>query len=357
MRKEAFESIKKKMRELGLDSLLIVKRSNVRYITDFTGEGSYAVIGPVKSTFLTTPLYEEQARTTVKEPFKVQAIKENIIKGFAGFDSSFWGERVGYESEAVTCSVLQKLKNALQDVEFVPTTGIIEGLREIKDSSEINSITRAQHITEHVFDAVLDLVREGVRERELAYEIDYRFRKEGGERSAFETIVASGPNSSLPHAVPSDRKLKAGDIVLFDMGTVIDGYSSDMTRTVVLGEADTEQKKLYSLVLDAQKAAIDSISAGTKCLETYQAALNVFEKAGYGEKFIHSLGHGVGLEVHENPLLSLSSKSILKKNSVVTVEPGVYIPGWGGIRLEDMVRVTENGCVNLTNTPKTLIEL
>ena len=141
------------------------------------------------------------------------------------------------------------------------------------------------------------------------------------------------------------------------MGTVIDGYSSDMTRTVVLGEADTEQKKLYGLVLDAQKAAIDSISASTKCSDAYQAALNVFEKAGYGENFIHSLGHGVGLEVHENPLLSLSSKSILKKNSVITVEPGVYIPEWGGIRIEDMVMVTENGCFNLTNAPKTLIEL
>ncbi len=357
MRKKAFEVIKKKMRESSLDSLLIVKQSNIRYLTGFTGDYGYVVIGSDDTSFFTSRLYEEQAHSIVKEPIKVKTVKENIINSFAGFGVSFWGEKVGYESEVITCSVFNKLKDELHYVEFIPTSGIIEELRETKDSFEIQSIIRAQQITENVFDDVLQLIRPGVEERDIACEIDYQIRKREGERSAFETIVASGPNSSKPHAIPSNRKLGNGDLVLLDMGTIVDGYASDMTRTVMLGKANSEQKKIYNLVLDAQMTAIDSISSGMKCSEVYSKALTVFEKAGYGEKFIHSLGHGVGLEVHETPRLSHNSDSILKKNSVVTVEPGIYIPGWGGIRIEDMVMVTENGCLNLTNSPKTLLEL
>ncbi len=357
MRKEAFEVIKKKMSELNLDSVIISKQSNLRYITGFTGNYGYASIGTTETSFFTSLLYEEQAKSTVKEPFKVIAVKDNIFESFSKYGASFWGKKVGYESDVLTCSDFSKLKEKLNFVELVPTTGIIEEIREVKDSFEIQSITHAQQITEKVFYTILELVCEGVKEIDLAYEIDYQFRKKGGERSAFDTIVAFGQNSSIPHAIPSKRKLKAGDLVLFDMGAVIDGYASDMTRTVVFGEADSEQKKIHDLVLEAQIVALDCISSGMRCSEVYNRSLDVFEKNGYGEKFIHSLGHGVGLEVHESPRISYNTHTKLKKNFVITVEPGIYIPGWGGIRIEDMVIVTDNGCLNLTKSPKTLLEL
>ena len=181
--------------------------------------------------------------------------------------------------------------------------------------------------------------------------------RRGGERSAFETIVASGPNTSKPHALPTRRTVKKGDLVLFDMGTVVDGYCSDMTRTVVFGKADRKQKERYEVVLEAQMAALEGISAGMKCSDADFLARNRIEKAGYGPEFVHTLGHGVGLEVHESPRLSGSSGSVLKKGYVVTVEPGIYFPGWGGIRIEDLVVVTETGCQNLTEAPKELLEL
>ena len=357
MRKKAFEVIKKKMNESDLDSLIISKQSNLRYLTAFTGDFGYTVIGTSGTSFFTSLLYKEQAQSTVKEPFKVIAVKDNIFESFSKFETSFWGKKVGYESDALTCSDFTKLKEKLYFVELIPTTGIVEEIREVKDSYEIQSITHAQQITEDVLNAILELVREGVKENDLACEIDYQFRKKGGECSAFNTIVASGRNSSIPHAVPSNKKLDAGDFVLFDMGTVVNGYASDMTRTVILGKASSKQKKMYKLVLEAQTAAIDSISSGIKCSEVYNKALNVFEKAGYGKNFIHSLGHGVGLEVHETPRLSHNTRTKLKENFVITIEPGIYFPGWGGIRIEDMVVVDDNGCLNLTKFPKTLLEL
>ncbi|MFC1490953.1 M24 family metallopeptidase, partial [Candidatus Latescibacterota bacterium] len=299
----------------------------------------------------------EQARSIGNGSIDFITVKDNFIKCFLDFDKSFWGENVGFEAEVITFSVFEKLKEKLDFTELIPSRGIIEQLRETKDSTELKSISDSQKITDRVFEYILDMVKPGINELDLACEIDYQFRKTGGEGSAFETIVASGPNSSKPHAIPSDRKIENGDLVLFDMGTILDGYASDMTRTVVLGKADSEQKKIYNLVLNAQLAAIESISSGEKCSEIFNKAMDIFKKAGYSDKFIHSLGHGVGIDVHENPRLSENSGDILNTNSVVTVEPGLYIPDWGGIRIEDMVAVAEHGCLNLTYSDKTLIEL
>jgi Xaa-Pro aminopeptidase len=362
MRSEAFEVIRTKMRELSLDSYLIAKQPNIRYLTGFTGDHGYIVVTADSISFFTSQLYEEQARSiengTVENGFiTFVTVKESFISSFSDFDKSFWGAKIGFEAEFLTVSVFRKLTEKLPFAELIPAPGIIEELRETKDPSELLSISESQKITDLVFNDVLTLIKPGIDERELANEIDYQFRKNGGEGSAFETIVASGPNTSKPHAIPSDRKIETGDLILFDMGTVLNGYASDMTRTVVLGNADTEQKKVYNLVLDAQCAAINIIASGMKCSEIFQSAMDVFKKAGYSDKFIHSLGHGVGLEVHETPRLSYNVQSPLKKDIVVTVEPGLYIPGWGGIRIEDMVSVTDGGCLNLTNSLKTLIEL
>ncbi|MFC1551353.1 M24 family metallopeptidase [Candidatus Latescibacterota bacterium] len=350
------------MSALSLDSFLIAKQPNIRYLTGFTGDHGYIVVTADSITFFTSKLYEEQARSIENGPVEngritFVTVKESFIAGFSDFDISFWGEKIGFEAEVLTVSVFRKLSEKLKFAELIPAPGIIEELREKKDPSELRSITESQKITDRVFKNVLTLIKPGVEERNLACEIDYQFRKNGGEGSAFDTIVASGPNTSKPHAIPSDRKIETGDLILFDMGTVLDGYASDMTRTVVLGNADTEQKKIYNLVFDAQRAAIEIIASGMKCSEIFQSAMDVFKKTGYSDKFIHSLGHGVGLEVHETPRLSHNIGSVLKKDTVVTVEPGLYIPGWGGIRIEDMVSVTDNGCLNLTHSDKTLIEL
>ncbi|MFC1528724.1 M24 family metallopeptidase [Candidatus Latescibacterota bacterium] len=351
------ELLKEKIRESDLDSLLIGKQSNVRYATGFTGDFGFVAISQEKPVLFTNPLYSEHACSTISESFTVIEVKNDAFKVMADLGISLWGKRVGFESESTICSDFEKMKAAFKGIELISTVGMIEELRLVKNSAEIQSITRAQRIAEKVFSEILEFVREGMQEREIACEIDYRFRKSGGERSAFETIVAFGQNSSKPHAIPTEKKLKNGEIVLFDIGTVCNGYASDMTRTVVFGKADSKLKDIYSTVYEAQEAALDGIRSGMQCTDADKLARKVIEHAGHGDNFVHSLGHGVGLEVHESPLLSPRSESILKKNSVVTVEPGIYYPNWGGVRIEDMVVITDSGCENLTRAPKNLIEL
>ena len=351
------DSILEKISESDLESFLVSKQTNVRYLTGFDGDYGYAVVGPQEPVLFTSTLYSEHAHSTVRKPFKVIEIKDDPVKTFAGLGVAFWGKRVGFEAETMTCAEFDKLKSSLEGIELVSTKNVVEELRMVKCAGEIGAITRAQRISERVFGEILEYMREGVEERDLANEIDYRFRKHGGERPAFDTIVAFGANSSKPHAVPSRKKLEPGDIVLFDMGTVCDGYASDMTRTVVFGMADAKVKEMYGIVCEAQKRALEGIKSGLKCSEADKLARDVIEKAGYADRFVHTLGHGVGLEVHEIPRLSHRSDYVLKRNMVVTVEPGIYIPGWGGIRIEDMAVVTGKGCKNLTKASKTLHEI
>ena len=354
---KTLQKIRKKMSESNIDSLIIVNASNIRYLTGFCGENGYAVISRSRALLCVNPLYIEDARSSVGSRYEIVEVKEDIFKNLAGFTRLFRGKKTGFEADHTTCSSHARLKKALAESKLVSTKGFIEAFREVKYPYEIDAVKKAQAISERVFSHILSCVKEGVEERELALEIDYQFRKQGGERSAFETICASGPNTSKPHATASQRKIASGDLVLFDMGTVVDGYASDMTRTVVLGKAGDEQKRAYTAVLDAQNAALERICHGMKCSEADSIARNVLEKAGYGVRFVHSLGHGVGLDVHENPYLSKRSDTVLQKNSIVTIEPGVYIPGWGGIRIEDMAVITDNACDNLTKAPKHLIEL
>ncbi|MCE5248942.1 Xaa-Pro peptidase family protein [bacterium] len=357
MKKKGLHQIREKMGKSGLDSLIITDTSNIRYLTGYRGDYGYILLSPSRALFFTNSLYIEDARGSVDGSFEIIEVKEDIFKTFGDFDRTVWGKRTGYEAGKITCSVFRKLGNSLPGIQFEEIKDIVEELRETKLPHEIEAIKHAQSIAEDVLEQVLTLVKDGVEERDLAIEIDYQFRKHGGERPSFETIVASGPNTSKPHAVPTARKLELGDLVLFDMGTVREGYASDMTRTVVLGKADREQKKVYSAVRDALKAALDKIHSGMLCSEADRVARTVLEKAGYGERFVHSLGHGVGLDVHENPFLSRRSEHYLQTNAVVTVEPGIYIPGWGGVRIEDMVVVSDDGCKNLTGFTKNLLQL
>jgi Xaa-Pro aminopeptidase len=221
---------------------------------------------------------------------------------------------------------------------------LIESFSVIKDKSEIQKIRRAVEITDGVFEQILPLLKPGISELELAAEIDYRIRKSGGEKAAFDTIVASGERSSMPHAIPTGRKFQKGELVLMDFGAVFDGYASDFTRTVVLGETTREQEQRYDLVRQAQREAIRIAKAGIDSVELDRTARQIIENAGYGSNFRHSLGHGVGLQVHEAPRISWKNGTILRPGMVLTVEPGIYLPGWGGIRIENMILVEEDGC-------------
>ncbi|NLA77086.1 MAG: aminopeptidase P family protein [Clostridiales bacterium] len=263
------------------------------------------------------------------------------------------------EAERMTLSELEKLKRALPECEFV-TQGLdaaVSRIRLIKSDDEVALITLAQRCAERAFEHILGYIKPGVSEREIALELDFFMLKNGARGISFETIAVSGENSSMPHGVPSDRKIANGDFITMDFGAVIGGYHSDMTRTVAVGQVSEEQRRVYDTVLAAQNAAIDTICAGVSCKTADAAARDIISEAGFGDYFGHGTGHGVGIEIHEQPRVSPSSDEILESGNVVTVEPGIYLPGRFGVRTEDMVLVTAHGCKNLTLVPKELIVL
>ena len=260
----------------------------------------------------------------------------------------------------MTINQLNTLKKFIKDTEFIETdvlSNAINSLRMSKDLSEIECIKKAQEIAELAFDGILDYIKEGVTEREIAMELERIMMINGSEGVSFETIVLSGANTSMPHGVPSDKPVQKGEFILMDYGAVYNGYHSDMTRTICLGEPSAEMRKVYEIVLEAQKAAINQARAGMTGQELDFIARSIIEEAGYGEYFGHSLGHGVGLEIHEKPNASQSYRHILNENAVVTIEPGIYIAGKFGVRIEDFVILHKNGCENITKSAKNIISL
>ena len=256
------------------------------------------------------------------------------------------------------CSEFAALQRALPEVkQWIPLAGRVDRLRRIKTPEEIGYMRRAEEIGDEAFEALLPLLKPGMTELEAAAELEYQMKKRGAEGFSFDTIMASGIHSSMPHAIPSGKKLEAGDFITMDFGCTYQGYCSDMTRTVVMGKADEKQKEMYGIVLRAQRAALELIRAGLPGSRVDREAREIIEKAGYGDCFGHGLGHSVGLYIHEEPRLSPSDDTILEPGMIETVEPGIYVPGFGGVRIEDMVAVTEDGCENLTRSPKELLEL
>jgi Xaa-Pro aminopeptidase len=356
MNKEAFGLLRQMLSHKGLNSIIINGKSNIFYLTGFRGDG-YLIVNHERSAVVTPAMFAEDAEFHEDEKIEVIDAGGDFMETFENIGRSFFGKRTGYESHILTCAALEKFKNCGSFEALEPLTGLIEEIREIKNADEINLMAEAQKIAEKTLYDVMDIIREGVEEIELANEIEYRMRKFGAERPSFDTIAATGPNSSKPHAIPSRRKIQNGDFVLIDMGACLKGYASDMTRTFVLGKASPEQKNIYNLVLTSQKAAIEKIVSGAGCAEMFGISNEIFKKSGHSDKFIHSLGHGIGIDVHETPRLSVKSAVKLQENMVVTVEPGLYFPGWGGVRIEDMIAVEKNSCRNMTSFPNELIEL
>jgi Xaa-Pro aminopeptidase len=335
--------------ERELDRMLVTDLTNVRYLTGFTGTNGACICGPGVRLFLTDFRYTERAAAEV-EGWEPVTIANDWLGGIA---ERLEG-KVGFEDDHASVRLLEKLKEKLGDgVEMVAAGGTVEKLRRVKDEGELEKIAEASKLADEVWLWSLERGLGGRSEREVARAAEARIRELGGDPS-FPAIVAAGPNGALPHAEPGEREIGNGELVVFDMGAQLDGYCSDGTRTFATGEPDPEARAVYEVVRQAQEAALEAIRAGVKGEDVDTVARKVIEAAGHGDRFGHGLGHGVGLEVHEGPRLSLRSDDVLAPGEVVTVEPGIYLPGELGVRIEDLVVVSEDGLRNLSTLPKEL---
>jgi Xaa-Pro aminopeptidase len=334
------------------DVLLILGEKNIRYLTGFTGGDGALMAGPEWLTLLVDGRYVTQARAEVPgmELFEFRKRGDGIVAVARrhGVGS------IGFESSVLSVQEYLRLKESLPEATFLPLPGDFELLRSVKDEAEIGLIREAARIAGEALASVREMIRPGAREKEIALELEYRMRRGGAEQVSFETIVAAGANSALPHATPGLREIADGDFVMIDFGAVCDGYHSDETCTFVVGCASERQREVYRLVLEAHDRAIRAIRAGVSCGEIDRIARSHIDAAGLGGAFSHGAGHGVGLDVHEAPRLAAGREETLRAGMVVTVEPGVYLPGVWGVRIEDTVLVTEKGCEILTRTSKDL---
>jgi Xaa-Pro aminopeptidase len=351
------EKLCRAMNEADIDGALITGLANVRYFTGFTGDESMALIDKGHCVFLTDFRYTEQAGNEC-EGFEV--IEPEAAKPFSTVDRlcAEWGvKRLWVEEEDISLDRYRKLSGAMPDVLLMPNEGAVKSIRGIKEPEEIEAIRRAQEIAEKGLTHLLGYIKPGMTEQEAALELEFYTRREGSDGMSFPTIVAAGPHGAMPHAQLSDRMIQDGDMIVLDFGCRWGGYCSDMTRTVVMGKATDEMKKIYDLVLRAQEAALTGLKAGISEVAGDQLAREIIDGAGYAAQFGHGLGHGVGLEIHEAPRLSPLAKGVLEEGMVVTVEPGIYLPGKFGVRIEDFVVIKKDGIENLTKAPKELIEL
>ncbi|WP_425061169.1 Aminopeptidase YpdF [Sporomusa carbonis] len=347
-----------RLRELmtanNLDGMIVTKPENRRYFSGFTGSAGILIIGLQSQKLLTDFRYIEQAKqqSPLYEIVRHGSIPYEIL---AETIKKLGLTRIGFESDFVTWEAHQKLSDYILDAKLAPVK--LDELRMVKDPSELNLLKKAVEIADNAFQAVLKVITPGITEQEIALELEYQMRKLGSEKPAFDTIVASGIRGALPHGRASGKPIAAGDFITMDFGAVYQGYHSDMTRTVVAGKATTKQREIYNIVLTAQLAGINAVRAGKTGKEIDQVARQVIADAGYAEYFGHGLGHGVGLFIHEDPRLSPTGEIKLAEGMVVSVEPGIYLPDWGGIRIEDLVVVSAAGCTILTASSKELIEL
>jgi Xaa-Pro aminopeptidase len=341
-----------RLAERELDALLISTAENRRYLSGFTGSAGYVLITPDRAILFTDSRYTEQAASQATDFQVVQvrggwdwlpeALKETGVK------------RLGFESENMTVAAYQRLLDtlkkdqALGHASLIATTGIVEELRVTKDQEELALLQKAIDASDAAMEAICPTIQEGLTEREVAWRMETALREFGADSASFSTIVASGPNGAMAHHRPTDRVIRAGEPIVIDMGARVGGYCSDISRTVVLDEPDEMFRKIYDIVLGAQLTAINVVRPGLTGEECDNLARTVIAEAGYGDNFGHSLGHGVGLAVHESPRIGPQSSDLLQPDMVFTVEPGIYVPGWGGVRIEDIVILDNEGATPLS---------
>ncbi len=348
------EQLQRELRRRHLDALVVSSLPNIRYLTGFSGSNALLILGRRRRFFITDTRYTLQSRDEVRgwnrvittTPLIEESARKKLLAGC---------KRVGFESVHTSHAQYRLLKKLFGHVSLVGTIDFVEETVLSKEEWEIESIRSAARITDTVFREMTERITEGMSENDIAAEISFRQKKLGAETDSFEPIVASGSRGALPHARPTEKKLRRGEFVVLDFGCVKNGYNSDLTRTIAVGRVTRKMREMYQAVREAQQAAINAARGGMMASELDAVARKHIEQRGFGKYFTHALGHGLGLAVHEAPRISSMSKERLRTGTVVTIEPGVYIPGVGGVRIEDDVVLTDRGCRILTKSPKELI--
>jgi Xaa-Pro aminopeptidase len=347
-----------KMQELKIDAMLIASKSNRRYMSGFTGSNAMLYISNTKQVIVTDFRYMEQVSKQCSDFEPVNQGSEGIIKTVLKIAKQEGAKYIGFESDHTNYTTFLELKS-YDMFEFVPTHNLIEKFRQVKDEDEIKKLRQAEHIGDLAFSHIIPFMKEhylkDLTENDIALELERFMREQGASATSFASIVATGMKSSLPHAEPGNDRFQKGDFVVMDFGCIYEGYCSDMTRTVVIGEPTKKHKEIYDIVLKAQLTALQVIKPGMLGREVDKAARDIISNAGFGEYFGHGLGHSTGLDIHENPRFSPLDQTMIQKGMIMTVEPGIYIPQFGGVRIEDLVVVTEDGIENLTHSSKELI--
>ncbi|HHT9108549.1 MAG TPA: M24 family metallopeptidase [Candidatus Wunengus sp. YC64] len=350
------DKLKEKLKEDKVDAFLITNEINIRYVTGFTGSESILLITQKNDYLFTDFRYLEQAQRDVPW-IRIIERKISLIKTICKKLKQLNIKKLYIESLYVTFNQYSEIKNNVKGIRFIPTQGIIEKYRKRKTQEEIKIIQTAIDIAEKAYSNIRKKIKAGLTEKNLADILEFEIRKQGGEKSSFEIICAAGARASQPHAHATNREIQANDAILIDWGASFQFYNSDLTRISFIDRISPKFKKIYQIVLDAQCFAIDSVKPGRMSKDVDHAARNYIAEKGFGKYFGHGLGHGVGLAVHECPTINARSEEILEAGMVFTIEPGVYIPGWGGIRIEDIVLVTPQGCNVLSHVPKRLTEI
>jgi Xaa-Pro aminopeptidase len=346
--------LRERLDAAGCDALLVTKLVNIRYLTGFTGSAALVLVTPDELVFVTDGRYRDQAADQLAAAGVAARIEVSNTEQRAILTAASGAvERLGLEAEDVTWAQQRRFAAEwFPHTELVATTDLIDDLRLMKDAGELARIEAAALIADHALATVRPRLLDGIAEEAFALELDTTIRRLGAAGNSFETIVASGPNGAKPHARPSPREIAPGDLVVIDFGALVDGYCSDMTRTIMVGDASPDQQRMLDVVKASQQAGVDAVRAGADVKAVDAACRAVIDEAGWGDAFLHATGHGVGLEIHERPRVAATGDATLAAGQVVTVEPGVYLPQHGGVRIEDTVVVTAGGCRPLTHTAK-----
>ncbi|WP_243371397.1 Xaa-Pro peptidase family protein [Geotalea sp. SG265] len=352
MLKDRIFSARRHLQRLDADFIIFFGLSTIRYLTGFTGSSGLLVLGIEEAWFLTDSRYTTQASietsgcTVIEYRSQIGSIAE-LVKGSNA-------RRVAFDAEHTTVALYNELGKALPDVQLVPAGKELDGLRAVKDAEEIGILTAGAAIASNALLGILDLIKPGATEHEIALALEFAMKQAGAEEKAFDFIVASGPRGALPHGKASSKVLAAGELVTIDFGAVYQGYFSDETVTLAVGTPDARQQQIYAIVKEAHDLALAAVRPGATFSALDAMARDHIAKEGYGSYFGHGLGHGVGLEVHEPPTVSFRNDGVVEEGMVFTIEPGIYIPEWGGVRIEDTIVVTADGCDVLTKVPKAL---
>jgi Xaa-Pro aminopeptidase len=348
--------LQNQFKEKNIDCFLVTSKENIFYLTNFTGDSSILFIAPRKALLITDYRFQGEVVDKVKNA-DICVTRKAYIEELSSHRIAKRKSRIGFEAADISYGLYWELRKKFDWLKFKSFDSFVEDLRITKTKEEIGKIKKACSILDKSFEEAITYIKEGVTETDIAIELEYRMKKAGGEKPAFETIIASGYRSSIPHGVASNKKIKKGEFITIDFGTTYEWYNSDITRTAFLGTPTKKDKEIYETVYNAQKLAIESVKENMKTRDLDKVARDFISKSGFGDYFSHSLGHGVGLGVHEKPSISKKDNCCLKKGMVFTIEPGIYIPGYQGVRIEDTIALENSNPTLLTNSKRELMVL